>query len=83
MNLLTTMQQSNHLLALNTFNYLGNSEKYSNTLKKAGKPNLMLKLGVDYENKNGNTASFAFERSEMIGTGFSNAAWLKLNIPLS
>ncbi|MDC1383347.1 autotransporter domain-containing protein [Candidatus Puniceispirillum sp.] len=66
-----------------TFNYLGNSKKYSNTLKKAGKPNLMLKLGVDYENKNGTTASFAFERSEMIGTGFSNAAWLKLNIPLS
>jgi len=42
----------------------------------------MLRLGADYEMKDGVTSSFAYERTEALGAGFSNSLRFHVNVPL-
>ena len=63
-------------------NYVGDTTAYSTKLEKTATSNLMLRLGADYEMKDGVTSSFAYERTEALGAGFSNSLRFYINVPL-
>ncbi|MBO37398.1 MAG: hypothetical protein CL612_06175, partial [Anaerolineaceae bacterium] len=63
-------------------NYVGDTTAYSTKLEKTATSNLMLRLGADYEMKDGVTSSFAYERTEALGAGFSNSLRFHINVPL-
>ena len=63
-------------------NYVGDTTAYSTKLEKTATSNLMLRLGTDYEMKDGVTSSFAYERTEALGAGFSNSLRFHINVPL-
>ncbi len=61
-------------------NYVGDTTAYSTKLEKTATSNLMLRLGADYEMKDGVTSSFAYERTEALGAGFSNSLRFHINV---
>ena len=63
-------------------NYVGDTTAYSTKLEKTATSNLMLRLGADYEMKDGVTSSFSYERTEALGAGFSNSLRFHVNVPL-
>jgi len=63
-------------------NYAGDTTAYNTKLEKTATSNLMLRLGADYESKDGITSSFAYERAEALGAGFSNSLRFQVNVPL-
>jgi len=63
-------------------NYVADTTAYSTKLEKTATSNLMLRLGADYEMKDGVISSFAYERTEALGAGFSNSLRFHVNVPL-
>ena len=63
-------------------NYVGSSTTYSTQLEKTATSNVMVRLGADYQGKDGTTSSVAYERNEALGAGFSNALKLQISVPL-
>lgn len=63
-------------------NYVSSSTSYTTKLEKAATSNLMLRLGADYLGKDDVRTSFAYERNEALGSGFSNTIKMQVNIPI-
>jgi len=63
-------------------NYVGSATSYMTKLEKAATSNLMLRLGADYLGKDDVRTSFAYERNEALGSGFSNTIKMQVNIPI-
>jgi len=64
-------------------NYVGSSTTYSTQLEKTATSNLMVRLGADYQGKDGVTSTVSYERQEALGAGFSNTLKLQVNVPLN
>jgi len=64
-------------------NYVGSSTTYSTTLEKLATSNVMVRLGADYQGKDGVTATVSYERQEALGAGSSNTLELLVNVPLN
>lgn len=64
-------------------NYVGSSTTYSTTLEKSATSNVMVRLGADYQGKDGVTSTVSYERQEALGAGFSNTLKLQVNVPLN